>query len=276
MNFAKFLILFALVGFPHAQIEFIQTRPGNYTPPSPPLWGVLHTTAGDTLSDKSIKNVSNKTLTFYNAGLQILSPGLEGEWRTDITLDARYPNYTSWNLYAYKSQFAYDSLVVTSEVVLHPQEVARLSVPALYECDWLLACKKDTTVSPPVYYFTYNTAKDVDTIDARLVLYWYDSLWNDGSAFIDCRIEFRRGSKYVGRIVPRSAKADASQLRNIPGGWSVASGTGWSLVDAQGHALPLRQEPMTDGLRLMPVGSRRGVGILRNREGQTYRVFMGM
>lgn len=140
-----------------------------------------------------------------------------------------------------------------------------------------MVCKKDTTVNPPVYYFTYNTAKDVDTLDARLGLYWYDSLTLDvDSAFIDCRIEFNRDTKFVERIIPRSAKADASQLRNIPGGWSVASGTGWSLFDAQGHALPLRQEPMTDGLRLMPVGSRRGVGILRNRDGQSYRVFMGM
>jgi len=151
-----------------------------------------------------------------------------------------------------------------------------LGITSLRECEWLMVCKKDTTVTPQVYYFTYNTAKDVDTLDARLGLYWYDSLWNVDSAFIDCRIEFNRGTKFVERIIPRSATASTPLPQSIPGGWRVASGTGWSLVDAQGHALPLRQEPMTDGLRLMPVGSRRGVGILRNRDGQSYRVFMGM
>jgi len=278
MNCIKFF-LFVFASIVHSQIEFVQTYPGKYTPPATPLWGVIHTTAADTTSDKSVKNISTKTLTFFRASLRIVSPGLEGEWGTSINLNAGYNNAASWDIGGHKTQFAYTILYEdepSPEVILHPQEQARLSLPSLGECNWLMVCKKDTTVKPPVYYYTYNTAKDVDTLDARLGLYWYDSLWTVDSAFIDCRIEFNRGNKFVERILPRSSTASALQLQSIPGGWSVASGTGWSLVDAQGHALPLRQEPMGDGLRLMPVGSRRGIGILRSREGLTYRVFMGM
>jgi len=276
MNFAKFLILFVVIGVSQAQIELIQTRPGNYSPPTIPLWGVRQGSGIDTQSLKTVKNVGKKSITFSAASLQVKSPGLEGEWYLSVTLNHYGKNSANCDIQGIQSQYAYCYLNEIDEVILHPQEQAMLGVTSLYECAWLMVCKTDTTVKPPVYYFSYNTAKDVDTLDARLGLYWYDSLWTVDSAFIDCRIEFNRGKKYVERILPRNASAGSVPLQSVPGGWRVTSGTGWSLVDAQGHAIPLRQEPTSEGLRLMPTGARRGVGILRSREGQTYRVFMGM
>ena len=258
-----------LAGICQAQVEFVPSRPGNWTPATP-LLGVKDRVIGDTIQWRSIKNAGADPIVITAVSLEIRSPGLEGEWWGTVSVAAR----GTANLMAQRLQFQKTKLVQVDPPAIPPGLAAGLDVSGLTDCyrNDYLSCAVDRSVTPPDSLFKHNTANPVDTIDARLGVYWrVQGTQSYDSAYLDCRIEYRSRAYTVGSIRSRSSFADAARPVGVSGGWRVESGS-WSLRRPDGAVVPLEHQATAQGLLLKPPPAFAGVGILRNAEGQTFRV----
>jgi len=118
----------------------------------------------------------------------------------------------------------------------------------------------------------------VDTIDARLGVYWKDSVTKArDSLFLDCKFEYNQFEHRVGIGYRGTGNSLVPFIPKTQGkGWKVPYGAHWSLSLADGQNVELRLEATQGGLLLVPPSSPRGVGVLRNDRGDVYRVLLGL
>jgi hypothetical protein len=276
MRIITYAILLATIC--QAQVEFVPTRPGNWTPTTP-IFGVKNRVIGDSIQRRSIRNVGVAPIEFHAVSLEITSPGLEGEWWGGLSISGLTE---SVDIRTQRVQFrkivgvSVTSLAsngVVSYASLSPNSMAELNVGGLTDCyrNDYLSCVVDRSVTPPDSLFKHNTANPVDTIDARLGVYWrlqgtdtYDS------AYLDCQIEYRSKAYTVG-VQYRGGSPVASRPVGVSGGWRVETGS-WSLRRPDGAVVPLGRQETTQGLLLQPTLAFAGIGILHNDDGQAFRV----
>ena len=267
MRIITHAVLFAAVC--QAQIAFVPTRPGNWTP-TKPLFGVLYGSDGDTINYRSIKNAGTAPIVIQAVSLEIKSPGLEGEWWGNVYVEG----VGTAELMVQRAQFLKFRYLQVNSPFIAPNSGAKLTVSGLTDCyrNDYLSCAVDRSVTPPDSLFKHNTANPVDTIDARLGVYWrVQGTDTNDSAYLDCRIEYRSRAYTVGSIRTRSSFADAARPVGVSGGWRVESGA-WSLRRPDGAVVPLEHQATAQGLLLQPTLAFAGVGILHNAEGQAFRV----
>jgi hypothetical protein len=226
-----------------------------------------------------LKNQGNKTLIFQSTSLNIKSFGVEGEWHSDMRLYVEKDNESTCQFDGIKTNYSQCSFFPYDSTILRPLDTAQLILSNFEDCHILNYCIVDSSVTPPDTLYKRNTAKNIDTLNVRLGLYWQDSTTRaNDSTFIDCLLVFNRViNKYVivGITRFKDSKQEGAPIPT-PNGWRVATDAHWILVDAQGHAIPLRRETTADGLFLRTTTSQRGVGYLRDGTGKSYRVLMGM
>jgi hypothetical protein len=260
MRIIKFGILLAATC--QAQISFVPRYPGNWTPTTP-IFGVLYGSAGDTIFDRNIKNVGSASIVLQAVSMEILSPGLEGEWRGSFSVQGMDIAIFEAQRVQFK-KFHYTQL---NPPAIAPDSTAYLSVNRLADCYW--PCTVDKSVTPPDTLFKHNTVNPVDTFDVRLGVYWRVGNIYD-SAYLDCRIEYRTGMHTEG-IQYRGSSPGVARPVGVSGGWRVESGA-WSLRHTDGREVPVGRLATAQGLVVRPTQAFEGIGILHNAEGQAFRV----
>jgi hypothetical protein len=266
MRIITYAILLATIC--QAQVEFVASRPGNWVPTTP-IFGVLWPTVGDTVNDRSIKNVGASSIVIQAVSMEIKSPGLEGEWWGGLSIVGLRDH-----VYLKTQRVQYKKVQYTQTNSLAPNSTARLNVSRLTDCYWDDIggfCTVDRSVSPPDTLFKHNTANPVDTMDVRLGVYWRDASNSvKDSAYLDCRIEYRTRALTSGNQY-RGSSPSVFHPVGVAGGWHVESGS-WSLRHPDGREVPVERVALAEGLVVRPTAAFEGVGILHNAEGQAFRV----